>query len=200
MENDQPSTSPGQDIQGQSGDKAAPGLPCPAPAPTEQPSAWPEAAVCDISEELSRQLEDIIKTYGSATSLMEKESTATGTDRPEKGEPGSLEDAEYEDGNEESEKEKPAPEDASKVKEPSGNKEQKLEKKILKGLGKYLHSHTPVLQTQVRTSGPGFLPLYVSGVDDRDLQLLLKITVTITFYTVTINFSITDNYFWHYST
>ncbi|NXI19523.1 TXLNB protein, partial [Irena cyanogastra] len=129
----QSSTSPGQDIQGQSGDKPAPGLPSPAPVPMEQPSTWPEAAMCDISEELSRQLEDIIKTYGSATSLMEKESTATGADRPEKGEPGSLEDAEYEDGNEESEKEKLAPGDASKAKEPSGNKEQKLEKKILKG-------------------------------------------------------------------
>ncbi|XP_039913338.1 beta-taxilin [Hirundo rustica] len=143
MENDQSSTSPGQDIQGQSGNKPAPGLqspapalPSPAPAPTEQPSTWPEAAVCDISEELSRQLEDIIKTYGSATSLMEKEDTAAGTNRPEKGEPGSLEDAEYEDGNEESEKEKLPPGDASKAKEPSSNKEQKLEKKILKGLGK----------------------------------------------------------------
>ncbi|XP_063246327.1 beta-taxilin [Prinia subflava] len=136
MENDQSPTSPGQDIQGQSGDKSAPGLPSPAAAPTEQPSTWPEAAVCDISEELSRQLEDIIKTYGSATSLMEKENTAAGTDRPEKGEPGSLEDAEYEDANEESEKEKLAPGDTSKAKEPSGNKEQKLEKKILKGLGK----------------------------------------------------------------
>ncbi|NXH32536.1 TXLNB protein, partial [Myiagra hebetior] len=144
----QSSTSPGQDMQGQSGDKPAPGLPPPAPAPTEQPSSWPEAAVCDISEELSRQLEDIIKTYGSATSLMEKESTATGTDRPEKGEPGSLEDAEYEDGNEESEKEKPAPGDASKAKEPSGNKEQKLEKKILKGLGKYLHRKEATLLMQ----------------------------------------------------
>ncbi|NXO10940.1 TXLNB protein, partial [Oriolus oriolus] len=144
----QSSTSPEQDIQGQSGNKPAPGLPSPAPASTEQPSTWPEAAVCDISEELSRQLEDIIKTYGSATSLMEKESTATGTDRPEKGEPGSLEDAEYEDGNEESEKEKLAPGDASKTKEPSGNKEQKLEKKILKGLGKYLHRKEATLLMQ----------------------------------------------------
>ncbi|NWV51394.1 TXLNB protein, partial [Daphoenositta chrysoptera] len=142
------STSPGQDIQGQSGDKPAPGLPSPAPAPTEQPKKWPEAAVCDISEELSRQLEDIIKTYGSATSLMEKESTAAGAGRPEKGEPGSLEDAEYEDGNEESEKEKLAPGDASKAKEPSGNKEQKLEKKILKGLGKYLHRKEATLLMQ----------------------------------------------------
>ncbi|NXM09391.1 TXLNB protein, partial [Tyrannus savana] len=136
MENDQSPTLPEQDTQGQSEDKPAPGLVSPTPAPTEQPSAWPEAAVCDISEELSRQLEDIIKTYGSATSLMEKENTSTGTDKPEKGEQGSLEDGEYEDGNEESEKEKLAPGDASKAKEPSGNKEQKLERKILKGLGK----------------------------------------------------------------
>ncbi|XP_010293511.1 PREDICTED: beta-taxilin [Phaethon lepturus] len=127
MENDQSPTSPGQDTQGQSGEK---------PAPTEQPGARPEVAVCDISEELSRQLEDIIKTYGSAASLMEKEGAATGSDRPEKGEPGSVEDAEYEDASEESEKEKLAPGDAARAREPSGSKEQKLEKKILKGLGK----------------------------------------------------------------
>ncbi|XP_010150173.1 PREDICTED: beta-taxilin [Eurypyga helias] len=136
MENDQSPTSLGQDIQGQSGDKPASGSQPPAPAPAEHPSTQPEAAVCDISEELSRQLEDIIKTYGSATSLMETESAAAGTERPEKGEPGSVEDAEYEDANEESEKEKLGPGDASRAKEPSGSKEQKLEKKILKGLGK----------------------------------------------------------------
>ncbi|KAM9564359.1 beta-taxilin [Guaruba guarouba] len=136
MENDQPPTSAGQDIQGQNGDKLAPGSQPPAPAPIEQPNACPETAVCDISEELSRQLEDIIKTYGSAVSLMEKESATTGTDRPEKGEPGNMEDVEYEDVNEESEKEKLAPGDASRAKEASSSKEQKLEKKILKGLGK----------------------------------------------------------------
>lgn len=145
MENDQPPTSTGQDIQGQSGDKPAPGSQPPAAAPMEQPNACPEAAVCDISEELSRQLEDIIKTYGSAVSLMEKESATAGTDRPEKGEQGSMEDAEYEDVNEESEKEKLAPGDASRAKEASGSKEQKLEKKILKGLGKYLHTYTDLL-------------------------------------------------------
>uniref|UniRef100_A0A8D0F8L6 Taxilin beta n=1 Tax=Strix occidentalis caurina TaxID=311401 RepID=A0A8D0F8L6_STROC len=136
MENDQCPTSPGQDIQGQSGDKSAASSQPPAPAPVELPSTQPELAVCDISEELSRQLEDIIKTYGSAASLMEKESATTGTDRPEKGDPGSMEDVEYEDANEESEKEKLAPGDASRAKEPSCSKEQKLEKKILKGLGK----------------------------------------------------------------
>ncbi|XP_009555783.2 beta-taxilin [Cuculus canorus] len=136
MDNDQTHASPGQDTQGQSGDKPAPSSQPPAPAPQEQTSVQSEAAVCDISEELSRQLEDIIKTYGSAASLMEKESTPPGIDRPEKGEPGSVEDAEYEDANEEGEKEKLAPGDASRAKEPSGSKEQKLEKKILKGLGK----------------------------------------------------------------
>ncbi|NXL61945.1 TXLNB protein, partial [Chordeiles acutipennis] len=140
MENDQSPPSPRQDIEGQSGDKPDPSSQLPVPAPTEQPSVHPEAATCDISEELSRQLEDIIKTYGSASSLMEKESAATGTDRPEKGEPGSVEDVEYEDANEESEKEKLAAGDASRAKEPSGNKEQKLEKKILKGLGKFIES------------------------------------------------------------
>ncbi|NXJ79200.1 TXLNB protein, partial [Trogon melanurus] len=138
MENGQSPTSPRQDIQGQSGDKVAPGSQPPTPAPAEQPSAQPEAATCDISEELSRQLEDIIKTYGSAASLMEKENVTTETDRPEKGEAVGVEDAEYEDANEESEKEKLPPGDASRAKEPSGSKEQKLEKKILKGLGKYL--------------------------------------------------------------
>ncbi|NXG62270.1 TXLNB protein, partial [Hemiprocne comata] len=133
MESDQSPTSPGQNIQGT---KLDPGSQSPAPAPTDQLSSPPETAMRDISEELSRQLEDIIKTYGSAASLMEKESAATGTDRPEKGDPGSVEDAEYEDANEESEKEKLAPGDASRAKEPSGSKDQKLEKKILKGLGK----------------------------------------------------------------
>ncbi|XP_021247017.1 beta-taxilin [Numida meleagris] len=141
MENDQFTeqqqqvpTLPRQDIQGQSKEEP---VPSPQPlSPTDQTSAQPEAATCDISEELSRQLEDIIKTYGSAVSLMEKEGTSTGTDKPEKGDVGSMEDAEYENANEESEKDKPAPGYASRSKEPSTSKEQKLEKKILKGLGK----------------------------------------------------------------
>ncbi|NXN95454.1 TXLNB protein, partial [Rhinopomastus cyanomelas] len=138
-------TSPEQDIQGQSGDKPAPGSQPLSPASTVQPISQPEAATCDISEELSRQLEDIIKTYGSASSLMEKESAATGTDRAEKGESGSVEYAEYEDANEDTEKEKVAPGDASRAKETSGSKEQKLEKKILKGLGKYFWKEATLL-------------------------------------------------------
>ncbi|XP_061846310.1 beta-taxilin [Colius striatus] len=136
MENDQSPTSPGQDVQEHSADKAVPTSQPAAPTLTGQSNARPEAAVCDISEELSRQLEDIIKTYGSAASLMEKENITAGTDRPEKGETGSMDDVEYEDASEENEKEKLSPGDASRVKEPSGSKEQKLEKKILKGLGK----------------------------------------------------------------
>lgn len=155
MENDQSTeqqpqapTSPGLDVQGQSKEKPVPSSQ--PQAPMDQPNTCPEVAVCDISEELSRQLEDIINTYGSAASLMEKESTATVTDKPEKGESGSLEDAEYEDANEESEKEKPAPGDASRAKEPSTSKEQKLEKKILKGLGKCLYTYIALLQTETK--------------------------------------------------
>ncbi|NXC47947.1 TXLNB protein, partial [Penelope pileata] len=147
MENDQSTEqqpqvpiSPRQDVQGQSKEK--PGPSSQPLASTDQPSTQPKAAACDISEELSRQLEDIIKTYGSAASLVEKEGTMTGTDKPEKGDPGSMEDAEYEDANEESEKDKPAPADTSRAKEPSASKEQKLEKKILKGLGKRLYTDT----------------------------------------------------------
>ncbi|NWU92168.1 TXLNB protein, partial [Upupa epops] len=147
-------TSPGQDIQGQSGDKPTPSSQPLAPAPTEQPSSQPEAATCDISEELGRQLEDIINTYGSASSLMEKENAATGTDRAEKGESGSVEYAEYEDANEEIEKEKVTAGDASRAKETSGSKEQKLEKKILKGLGKYLPEATLLMQSLNKLSTP----------------------------------------------
>uniref|UniRef100_A0A8C8VFR7 Taxilin beta n=1 Tax=Pelusios castaneus TaxID=367368 RepID=A0A8C8VFR7_9SAUR len=106
----------------------------PQPPDTET-SAQPETTVCDISEELSRQLEDIIKTYGSAASLVEKERAAKGTNKPEKGE-SFNEDGDYEDANDESEKEQIATGEAAGAKESSTNKEQKLEKKILKGLGK----------------------------------------------------------------
>ncbi|XP_061479993.1 beta-taxilin isoform X1 [Rhineura floridana] len=96
----------------------------------------PEMKLCDISEELSRQLEDIIKTYGSAASLMEERNVKVTTDKSEKGEFCNNEDGEYEDGHDEAEKEQAASGDASGSKESSIHKEQKLEKKILKGLGK----------------------------------------------------------------
>lgn len=164
MENDQFTekqqqvpTSPRQDIQGQSKEEPVPSS---QPlSPTDQTSSHPEVATCDISEELSQQLEDIIKTYGSAASLMEKEGTTAGTERPEKGDAGSMEDAEYEDTNEESEKDKPAPGDASRAKEPSTSKEQKLEKKILKGLGKCLCTYIVVLLTEVKPPWTSLFPL-----------------------------------------
>ncbi|XP_026521973.1 beta-taxilin [Notechis scutatus] len=97
--------------------------------------AQPEINLCDISEELSQQLEDIIKTYGSAACLVEEGNTKA-TDGAEKGESFSPEDGDYEDGHDEAEKEQVPLGDASGLKEASIPKEQKLEKKILKGLGK----------------------------------------------------------------
>ncbi|KAM6459899.1 beta-taxilin [Liasis olivaceus] len=104
-------------------------------SPEHAAQAEPEIKLCDISEELSQQLEDIIKTYGSATSLVEEGNTKS-TDEPEKGESFNHEDGDYEDGHDEAEKEQIPLGDASGLKEASIQKEQKLEKKILKGLGK----------------------------------------------------------------
>lgn len=103
------------------------------PSPENAAHSLPEIKLCDISEELSRQLEDIIKTYGSAASLIEERSTK---DKPEKGESFNNDDGEYEDAHDEAEKEQAASGDASGSKESSIHKEQKLEKKMLKGLGK----------------------------------------------------------------
>ncbi|XP_060096259.1 beta-taxilin [Heteronotia binoei] len=105
------------------------------PSPENVAHSLPEIKLCDISEELSRQLEDIIKTYGSAASLIEERNTK-GTDKPEKGESFNNDDGEYEDAHDEAEKEQAASGDASGLKESSIHKEQKLEKKMLKGLGK----------------------------------------------------------------
>ncbi|CAI5770206.1 betabeta-taxilin [Podarcis lilfordi] len=105
-------------------------------SPENAAHSQPEIKLCDISEELSRQLEDIIKTYGSAASLVEERNAKATTDRPEKGDSFNNEDGEYEDAHDEAEKEQAASGDASGSKESSSQKEQKLEKKILKGLGK----------------------------------------------------------------
>uniref|UniRef100_A0A8C5S5L7 Uncharacterized protein n=1 Tax=Laticauda laticaudata TaxID=8630 RepID=A0A8C5S5L7_LATLA len=104
-------------------------------SPENTAQAQPEIKLCDISEELSQQLEDIIKTYGSAACLVEEGKTKA-TDGAEKGESFSPEDGDYEDGHDEAEKEQVPLGDASGLKEASIPKEQKLEKKILKGLGK----------------------------------------------------------------
>nr|XP_056709562.1 beta-taxilin [Euleptes europaea] len=105
------------------------------PSPENAAHSLPEIKLCDISEELNRQLEDIIKTYGSAASLIEERNTK-GTDKPEKRESFNNDDGEYEDAHDEAEKEQAASGDASGSKESSIHKEQKLEKKMLKGLGK----------------------------------------------------------------
>ncbi|XP_074043806.1 beta-taxilin [Macrotis lagotis] len=106
--------------------------------PEKEVSVAPENMGSDISEELNRQLEDIIKTYGSASSLVGKESSVKDKEKSEKTEPFNHEEGEYEDANDDSEKEPVAAGECptSIVKEPFNNKEQKLEKKILKGLGK----------------------------------------------------------------
>ncbi|XP_056674857.1 beta-taxilin [Monodelphis domestica] len=105
--------------------------------PEKEASAAPESIGSDISEELSRQLEDIIKTYGSASSLVGKESGGRDKEKSEKAESFNHDEGDYEDANDDSEKEPGAAGEAptSAIREPN-NKEQKLEKKILKGLGK----------------------------------------------------------------
>uniref|UniRef100_A0A8C7EUY9 Taxilin beta n=1 Tax=Neovison vison TaxID=452646 RepID=A0A8C7EUY9_NEOVI len=92
-----------------------------------------EQGVQDISEELNRQLEDIINTYGSAT---EKEGPAKTKEPPENIEPLDNEDLDGDEVTEETEREHLSSGEPTTTKEPVSNKEQKLEKKILKGLGK----------------------------------------------------------------
>lgn len=92
-----------------------------------------EQGVQDISEELNRQLEDIINTYGSAT---EKEATAKAKEPPENIEPLDNEDLDGDEATEDTEREPLSSGEPTTTKEPVSNKEQKLEKKILKGLGK----------------------------------------------------------------
>ncbi|XP_005552043.3 beta-taxilin isoform X1 [Macaca fascicularis] len=92
----------------------------------------------DISEELNRQLEDIINTYGSAASTAGKLMglTARASEQPENAESPDNEDGDCEETTEEAGREPVASGEPPTVKEPVSNKEQKLEKKILKGLGK----------------------------------------------------------------
>ncbi|VTJ88403.1 Hypothetical predicted protein, partial [Marmota monax] len=104
--------------------------------PEQATSVHPVKGAQDISEELNRQLEDIINLYGSAASTIGKEGSAKTQEQPENAEAPDNEDGDCEETNEEAEREPLASEEPSIVKEPVGNKEQKLEKKILKGLGK----------------------------------------------------------------
>ncbi|CAH6778091.1 Txlnb [Phodopus roborovskii] len=98
-------------------------------------SVPPEMGTHDISEELNRQLEDIINMYGSAASPTGKEGT-TETKEPGNTEALDKEDACCEEPTEETDREATASEEPASAQEPVSNKEQKLEKKILKGLGR----------------------------------------------------------------
>uniref|UniRef100_A0A6I8QE54 Taxilin beta n=1 Tax=Xenopus tropicalis TaxID=8364 RepID=A0A6I8QE54_XENTR len=101
-----------------------------ASGPTVEKGTGPqtEIDVHDIAEDLNRQLEDIIQTYGS--SVADKTQSV---ELPIKEEPLN-DDAECEDDIEEA-KEKISSSDVMSTKMPV-NKEQKLEKTIIKGLGK----------------------------------------------------------------
>nr|XP_025717078.1 beta-taxilin [Callorhinus ursinus] len=105
----------------------------PLQAPEGKSGVQSEQGAHDISEELNRQLEDIINTYGSAT---EKEGPTKTKEQPENIEPPDNEDGDCDEATEETEREPMASGEPTTAKEPVSNKEQKLEKKILKGLGK----------------------------------------------------------------
>ncbi|KAG9493565.1 hypothetical protein GDO78_001453 [Eleutherodactylus coqui] len=86
----------------------------------------------DISEELSKQLEDIIQTYASSESASVETQNAGLPIKEEQ-----LNDAgDAEDANAEEPKEAASSSDVSSAKESASNKDQKLDKKMLKGLGK----------------------------------------------------------------
>ncbi|XP_067901642.1 beta-taxilin [Heterodontus francisci] len=114
--------------------------------PREEASVWRDMAVPDIAEELDRQLEDIIKTYGSGESLAGKEAEAV-TERNDALNNG---DGESEDRNEEAGKEQPGPAVLGEANKEMG-KEQKLDKKKLKGLGKEV---AVLMQNLSKTSSP----------------------------------------------
>ncbi|KAM9679229.1 beta-taxilin [Dama dama] len=105
----------------------------PHPAPQQVAGIELERGAQDISEELNRQLEDIINTYGSAAG---KEGTIMVKEQPENTDPPDNEDGDCEEAPEEAAREPTATGEPSTAKEPVSNKEQKLEKKSLKGLGK----------------------------------------------------------------
>ncbi|ELK09670.1 Beta-taxilin [Pteropus alecto] len=107
----------------------------PLQAPSKEADVQPETGTRDISDELNRQLEDIINTYGSAVGTAGNENPPTAKEQPENTEPADNEDRDCEEAIEETEREPVASGEPPTAKEPVSNKEQKLEKKILKGLG-----------------------------------------------------------------
>lgn len=108
----------------------------PLQAPLREADMKPETGAHDISEELNRQLEDIINTYGSAACTAGKETSPMAKEQPENTEPADNRDRDCEEATEETERDPLASGEPPAAKEPASNKEQKLEKKILKGLGK----------------------------------------------------------------
>ncbi|XP_038196065.1 beta-taxilin [Arvicola amphibius] len=102
----------------------------------EETSVHPEKGTRDISEELNQQLEDIISMYGSAASPTGKEGSVETKEQPENTEALDNEVGDCEETSEGADREPTASEDAATAKEAASNKEQKLEKKALKGLGK----------------------------------------------------------------
>ncbi|XP_055982146.1 beta-taxilin [Sorex fumeus] len=107
----------------------------PHPTPEEELSVQPNKGTQDLSEELNRQLEDIINTYGSAANTSGQEGPIKAQDQPETVEPADNEDGDCEEAPEETERE-PTASGEAQAKDFVGSKEQKLEKKMLKGLGK----------------------------------------------------------------
>ncbi|XP_021080031.1 beta-taxilin isoform X1 [Mesocricetus auratus] len=105
-------------------------------APEQETSVHPEKGAHDISEELNRQLEDIINMYGSAASPTGQEGTTETKEQPENTEALDNEDGDCEETVEETDREATASEEPASAKDPASNKEQKLEKKVLKGRGK----------------------------------------------------------------
>ncbi|KAG8444405.1 hypothetical protein GDO86_009552 [Hymenochirus boettgeri] len=103
-----------------------------------------EGGVYDISEELNKQLEDIIQTYGSSSTDENQNAELSISKEP------LNEDIESEDPNNEETKNHVSSLDASSIKEPT-NKEQKIEKKMLKGLGK---EATMLLQSLSKLNTP----------------------------------------------
>nr|XP_010963948.1 beta-taxilin [Camelus bactrianus] len=127
------SALPRQNSPEKQGDQESP---TPLQAPEEEAGAQPEPGAHDVSEELNRQLEDIINTYRSAASTVGKEGPTKAKEQPENPEPPDNEDGDCEEPTEDNEREPAASGEPPTAKEPVSNKEQKLEKKILKGLGK----------------------------------------------------------------
>ncbi|GCC41302.1 hypothetical protein chiPu_0025076 [Chiloscyllium punctatum] len=102
----------------------------------EEAPAQGEMAITDIAEDLDRQLEDIIKTYGSGDTLRGREAKeeTSGSQALDNGE-GISEECIEEVG-----KEQPEATVQAEANKEMG-KEQKLDKKKLKGLGEYqIHS------------------------------------------------------------